>query len=150
MLCSKVYLVIWRAVVVEIATPQMSVVGPPRRRRRRNFGPPLFPARLVASGAADVSHQRLVATSRRRRRNFGPPLGLWAPPSSSKFWTTYLVPDPSRRRRFQPPPMSFEEISVVVVERAAPHSQISPAMISYCSSRVVPQTVLALWGSGGA
>ena len=35
-----------------------NVVGP--TRRRRNFGPPLFPARFVASGAADVSHQPLA------------------------------------------------------------------------------------------
>ena len=30
------------------------------RRRRRNFGPPLFLARVVARGAADVFHQPLV------------------------------------------------------------------------------------------
>ena len=34
---------------------------------------------------------------------FGPPLGPWATPSSSKFWTTYIVHALSRRRRFQPP-----------------------------------------------
>ena len=72
---------------------------------------------------------RFSPAAGRRCRNVEPPVGLWTLRSSSKFWTTYLVLDPSRRRRLQPPPMSFVEIAVVAVDRAAPRSQISPGMI---------------------
>ena len=42
--------------------------------------------------------------------------------------------------------MSFEEISVVVVERAAPHSQISPVMIFHPQTRVhAPKIVTGHW-----